>query len=223
MKFAIIVPARKGSKSLINKNLVYLKEKKLIEYTFREAKNIKIHKFILTNDKRILKIAKNYNFITDYKRPEIISGAKVSLVKTLLHFLKWSKTKYKIDYFVILQPTSPLRVTQDILGSINNVKKNKLHSLFSISESLEHPYETINLSKKNKWNYVLSKAKKFYRRQDYDINSYFINGAIYIISTKYLEIYKKLISSKHGFYLMPKKRSVDINSYEDLKIAERLL
>jgi len=223
MEFAIIVPARKGSKSLINKNLVYLKDKKLIEYTFREAKNIKINKFILSNDKRILKIAKNYNFIADYKRPEIISGAKVSLVKTLLHFLKWSKKKYQIDYFVILQPTSPLRLAQDILGSINKVKKNKLHSLFSISESLEHPYETINLSKKNKWNYVFSKAKKFYRRQDYDINSYFINGAIYIVSTKYLEIYKKLISSKHGFYLMPKERSVDINSYEDLKIAERLL
>lgn len=223
MKFAIIVPARKGSKSLINKNLVYLKDKKLIEYTFREAKNINIPKFILSNDKRILKIAKNYNFITDYKRPEIISGPRVSLVKTLLHFFKWSKKKYQIDYFVILQPTSPLRLAQDILRSINKVKKNKLYSLFSISESLEHPYETINLHKNNKWNHVLSKAKKFYRRQDYDINSYFINGAIYIVSTKYLEIYKKLISSKHGLYLMPKKRSVDINSYEDLKIAERLL
>jgi CMP-N-acetylneuraminic acid synthetase len=140
-----------------------------------------------------------------------------------LHFLKWSKNKYEIDYFIILQPTSPLRSKIDILKSIKKVKKNKLTSLFSVSESLEHPYETINLFKNEKWNYVLPKAKKFYRRQDFDINSYFINGAIYIVSTKYLNRKKSLISNKHGVYIMPKIRSLDINDFQDLEIARKIL
>jgi len=223
MKYAIIVPARKGSQDLKNKNLVYLKSNRLIDYTFNSVKNINVLKFVLSDHPKIKKIAKRYGFITDYNRPKITSGSKASLVSTLLHFLKWSKKKYEIDYFVILQPTSPLRAKIDILKSIEKVKKNKLTSLFSISESLEHPYETINLFKSEKWSYVLPKAKKFYRRQDFDINSFFINGAIYIVSTRYLNFKKNLISNKHGVYIMPKIRSLDINDLQDLEIAEKIL
>ena len=223
MKYAIVVPARKGSQDLKNKNLINLKNKKLIEYTFEKVKNIKILKFILSDHLKIKKIAEKFGFITEYNRPKNTSGSKVSLVKTLLHFFKWSKKKYHIDYFIILQPTSPLRSKIDILRSIKKVNKNKLTSLFSISESMEHPYETINLLKNEKWNYVLPKAKKFCRRQDFDIKSFFINGAIYIVSTKYLNKKKSLISSKHGIYIMPKIRSLDINDIQDLKIARKLL
>jgi CMP-N,N'-diacetyllegionaminic acid synthase len=223
MKYAIIVPARKGSQTLKNKNLINLKKKKLIAYTFATVKNIKLLKFILSDHLKIKKIAKKFGFITDYNRPKLISGPNVSLVKTLLHFLDWSKKKYKIEYFVILQPTSPLRSKRDILKSIEKVEKNKLTSLFSISESLEHPYETVNLLKNQKWNYVLPKAKKFYRRQDFDINSYFINGAIYIVSTKYLSEKRSLISNKHGVYIMPKIRSLDINDFQDLEIVRKIL
>ena len=102
MKYAIIVPARKGSQTLKNKNLINLKNKKLIEYTFKAVKNINVLKFILSDDQKIKKIAKKFGFITDYVRPKYISGSNVSLVKTLLHFLKWSKKKYEIEYFVIL-------------------------------------------------------------------------------------------------------------------------
>ena len=62
------------------------------------------------------------------------------------------------DFMVILQPTSPLRDYKDINNSIEIIKKSQTNSLFSISESLEHPYETI-IKKRNKWKYVLAKAK----------------------------------------------------------------
>ena len=58
MSFAIIVPARKGSKSLKNKNLVKIRNIPLVEYTFRSLKGISTDKFVLTNDDRIKKISK---------------------------------------------------------------------------------------------------------------------------------------------------------------------
>ena len=97
------------------------------------------------------------------------------------------------------------------------------HFKFSISESLEHPYETINLLRNQKWDFVLTGAKKFYRRQDFDINSYFINGAIYIVSTEYLNRKKGLISNNHWVYIMPKIRSFDINDFQDLVIVKKIL
>ncbi len=222
MKFAIVVPARKNSKSLKNKNLYLLKKKKLIEHTFLSVKKLKNLKFVLSDDKKIRKLSKKYMFNNSYVRPPSVSSSKTSLVKTLLHFLSWAKNKHSIDFLVILQPTSPLRNNIDVIKAINLVKKKKLVTLFSASESLEHPYESINILKK-KWNYNLKNSTKYYRRQDYDINSYFINGAIYIVSVKYLLKYKKLVSKKHGIYKMPKIRSIDINDINDFRIAEKLL
>ena len=49
--------------------------------------------------------------------------------------------------------------------------KNKFKSLFSVSESQEHPYETINLSKSVNGT-IYYQIPKFFRRQDYDIRSF---------------------------------------------------
>ena len=126
------------------------------------------------------------------------------------------------DYMVVLQPTSPLRKHEDINRACNLIKKNKCKSLFSISESLEHPYEAIDV-KKGKWKYILKKSKNFYRRQDFDINSYFINGSIYIIH-KNLIIKKKIYEMKnHKMMIMPKSRSLEINDLEDINIIKPLI
>ena len=72
------------------------------------------------------------------------------------------------------------------------IKKDKSSSLFSISESLEHPYEAIVLKKNKKWKYLIQNAKNFYRRQDFNLKTFFINGAIYIVSKKHLLKSKKI-------------------------------
>ena len=223
MKFAIVIPARKGSKGIKNKNLIKIKNKPLIQYTFDQIKNIKIPKFILSNDDNIKILAKKNKINTNYVRPLKTSISKSSMVETLLHFANWSLDKYTIDYLVILQPTSPLRTKNDINKAIKLTLKNKYKSLFSISESIEHPYESIDLYKKNSWKYVLKDSSKFFRRQDFDINSYFINGAIYIVDKNYLIKNKNIISKKHGLYKMNKSRSLDINDNDDLMIAKKSL
>ena len=122
---------------------------------------------------------------------------------------------------VILQPTSPLRDYRDINNSIKIIKNSKSNSLFSISKSLEHPYETI-IIKKNKWNFVLKNSKKFYRRQDFDIDTYFINGAIYISNRNLIRSKKTFTRVNHCFYEMPKK-SLEINDKEEAFIIDCIL
>ena len=122
-----------------------------------------------------------------------------------------------------MNPTSPLRNYKDINSAVRMVKRRKYKSLFSISESLEHPYESIKIDKNKKWKYVLSKSKLYYRRQDFDFKSYFINGAIFIMHRE-LIIKKKIYGNKrHGLFLMPKYRSIDINDINEIKITESLL
>ena len=52
---------------------------------------------------------------------------------------------------------------------------------------------------------------------------YRINGAVYIIKTKYLFEAKDIYSSKSYAYIMPKTRSIDIDDIVDFKLAGILL
>ena len=70
---------------------------------------------------------------------------------------------------------------------------------------------------------MLQDSKKFHRRQDFNIETFFINGAIYIVSIKYLLKSKKMFSKNHSLYKMPKNRSLDINDYDDLELAKKIL
>ena len=223
MKFAIVVPARKGSESVKNKNLIKINKKHLIEYTLIAANKSDVKlKFILTDDKKIKKISKKYNFNTEYIRPKKVSHSKASLVDTLLDFIRNTEEKYRYDYLVVLQPTSPMRDHRDINNAIKLIIKKKATSLASISESQEHPYEQIIINKK-KWRLLFNKSKRFYRRQDFDIKVFFITGAIYIISKASILRYKKIITNNHVNFLMKKLKSLDINDYEDIEIAKYLL
>ena len=225
MNFISVIPARVGSKGIKNKNIFKINNKPLIEYTFKSVLNSKIKKnYLLTDSNKIKKIARKFAINTNYIRPKSLSSSKTSLNKTLNHFYRWLKNnKISFDYLVVLQPTSPLRSKNDINKALDIVKKYKPKSLFSISESLEHPYEVIKLVKKDKWKFVINKSKKYFRRQDFDLKSFFINGAIYIIHRSLLKKNKTFNYTSHRFYKMPKTRSIEINDIEEAKIVEAII
>ena len=204
MKIIGIIPARKGSKSIKNKNLFKIKNKHLIEYTFIEInKSLLKTSYVLTDSKKIKTLANYYKINTSYHRPKNLSSDKTSLKENLIHFSNWLTQNFiEYDYFIILQPTSPLRSFQDINSVIKLLYKRKPDSLFSVNSSSEHPYESIKIGK-DTWSHVLSSAKKFYRRQDFDFESFFINGAVYAIHKKIIDK-KKLIGKNHIVYKMPK-------------------
>ena len=219
-EFLFIIPARSGSKELKNKNIKKINGKFLIEYTFDLLKenNIK-NKYVITDSDFIKKIANKYNINSDYIRPKNLSGSKIELLKNIIHFNKHIEDKLIFKYYVILQPTSPLRSIKDLENAINQFINKKYESLFSISKSIEHPNETIYL-KKNIIHNFLKKTKSL--RQLYK-KSYFINGAIYIFDKKLLLKNTIISKNKHGYSLMKKINSIDIDDLEDLELVKNLL
>jgi CMP-N,N'-diacetyllegionaminic acid synthase len=225
MKIISVIPARAGSKGIKNKNIIKLNNKHLIEYTFSAAlkSNIK-NNFVITDCKKTKKISKKYKINSEYLRPKNLSGDKISFIETFLHFNNWLKLKnISFDYIVVLQPTSPLRNYKDINKCLKIIKNKKPLSLFSISPSVENPFEAINLKNKKKWNYVIKRKKIIARRQDFKINSFFENGAIYIAHANLLKKRKLYSNIRHLNYIMPKIRSFDINDKEDLKVCSAIL
>lgn len=225
MKIVSIIPARAGSKGIKNKNIINLANKPLIEHTFiASSKSIIRENYVLTDSKKIKTLASKYKINTEYERPKKVSRDNTSSLETFLHFCKWLKKKNKIfDYLVVLQPTSPLRNYKDINRCVRIIKKKKPLSLFSVSHSIEHPMLAIQKKYDRSWEYIIKRKKNIKRRQDFKIQSFFENGAIYIVNRKLLE--KNLLKSKNNnlIYIMPKARSFDINYKEDIKMCEIIM
>jgi CMP-N-acetylneuraminic acid synthetase len=88
---------------------------------------------------------------------------------------------------------------------------------------LEHPYESVYLDNKKRINFFLKSQTRHYRRQDFDLKSYFVNGAIYITSKELIKKNKIIDYLNSDFILMDKMNSLDLNDYSELNLIKRLL
>ena len=133
-KYVAIIPARKGSKRLKNKNLIKLNRKTLFDYTFDAAiKCNKISKIIVsTNIPRLIK--KNSNRIFYIKRPKYLCEDHCTTESAIKHALKIFENcdKKKINNIILLQPTSPLRNFTEINNAIKVYEKFNYDSLLSV-------------------------------------------------------------------------------------------
>ena len=123
-KILALVLARKGSSRLKNKNLLILKDKPLIEWTFKKLNKKNIRKLfvdilISTNSQKILNLSKKYNFRSPWLRPKIYSTKFSTSEASALHALKWyEKNIQKVDGVFLFQPTSPFRIDSKIILAI---------------------------------------------------------------------------------------------------------
>jgi CMP-N-acetylneuraminic acid synthetase len=184
-----IIPARKNSKRLPDKNLHCLNGKTLIDITLENAVKSELEHVYVTTD---LKNAANYGDHPKVKwirRPDVLCTDEAKIVDVISDLLETVESYY--DSFCLLQPTSPLRTYEDINNAINIYKSSCKESLYSTSRVL---------------------VKNFNGTQE---ERYQRNGAIFITNTKYFIDNKKLYGSNNATYIMPPWRSVDIDTYDD--------
>ena len=91
LKILIVIPARKNSKRLPNKNLLKVNKKSLIQRTIDIAKQItdKENIIISTDSSKIQKIAKQNQINVPWLRPKKLSSDKASSENVVLHALNW--------------------------------------------------------------------------------------------------------------------------------------
>lgn len=214
-----IIPARSGSKGLVNKNILMLIDRPLIAYTIEAAKKSELfeHVIVSTDSYEYKAIAEYYGAEVVMRGEELSSDAATSfmVVEDVLQ-------KYKdFDYFVLLQPTSPFRTAEHISEAVNLFEQTT-HAKF-LSSVVESTKSTDLIKPISESLSMASFDLDFsnYRRQNY--KQYTPNGAIFI---GYNEDY---LRQKHFFgadsiaYIMSKEDSVDIDDRLDFDVAIMLM
>ncbi|MDA9171065.1 acylneuraminate cytidylyltransferase family protein [Alphaproteobacteria bacterium] len=149
---SIVIPARQGSKSIIDKNITLVDKHHLLEYSTlvaKQCKNIE-NIFVSTDSIEYQKKAIEFGVLAPFLRPVSISGDKSTDIEWFLNlFDEISYLNYNVSkYWVWLRPTSPLRDINVINQAINYMIKNKnadsLRSVHPMSESPYKFYESID-------------------------------------------------------------------------------
>lgn len=220
-----IIPARGSSKGVKRKNVRPLLNKPLIAYTIEAALQAKfLDKIIVsTEDPEIAKISKEFGAEVPFMRPSELASDDAKGIDVILHAMSWLEKNYiAYDFVVLLQPTSPLREADDIKNAMDILYKKNAGAVVSVCEAEHSPLWMNTLDEDLCMKDFLRKDILNKNRQE--LSKYYrINGAIYISDWNYLIQNKGFFGEKTYAYIMPKERSIDIDTEVDLKFAEFLI
>jgi len=219
-----IIPARSGSKGLPDKNIKELNGKPLMAYSIEAALNSNLFDEVMvsTDSEKYAEIAKKHGASVPFLRSEELASDKAGswdVVKEVLN--RYKEMGKEFDTICLLQPTSPLRDTEDIKGAYNLYNEKATVAVISVCEMEHSPLWSNTLpADKSLASFIRPEANK--PRQEVE-TYYRPNGAIYIVKTE--EIYKGYDFYKEGSfaYTMPLGKSVDIDTLEDFEFAEFIL
>ncbi|MBF1608430.1 MAG: acylneuraminate cytidylyltransferase family protein [Prevotella sp.] len=222
MKRLAIIPARSGSKGLKDKNIIELCGKPLIAYSIEAAVNTNLFDRVIvsTDSEFYAKISRQYGAEV-LMRGEELSNDNSTTYMVLEDILK-NKILDTYDYFVLLQPTSPMRNAQHIIEAVEKFEQKfkRFDFLVSMKES-EHAKVLVNPIDEDESLKFFDTNFSNYRRQGY--KDYSPNGAIFIAKPDSYLKQKHFFGARSLAYIMQAKDSVDIDGPIDLLLAKILM
>lgn len=218
-KILALIPARGGSKGLPGKNIKDFRGKPLIAHTIEAALSSRLigDVIVSTDDQQIYDVSIKYGARETFLRPASLAKDNSLVIDTYIYTLdRLSQKGMKIDDFVVLQPTSPLRTSKDIDSAVTMFYENEADSVISYTRE-SHPIH---------WHKFLDDNGRFEDIFTKDIcnrqslrPSYYPNGSIYVFKSELIKR-RKYYSENSYAYVMPAWRSVDVDTLDDFELAE---
>jgi len=214
-----LIPARGKSKGIPRKNLAPLGGRPLIAWSISSALRSAILDAVVVSseDLEILEFAKlqgseilkrPLEFATDEAASNVVIG---HALESLSHF----------DLLVLLQPTSPFRMTRHIDECVSLLVSSEAESAVSVTPAIENPELLVKIDEAGFIQPVMQGELR-QRRQDFS-QTYRMNGALYSLRANAFRAKGSLESLTRKPYEMPRANSLDIDTQADLAEGEFLI
>lgn len=218
-----IIPARSGSKRLPDKNIKELGGIPLIAYSIRAAiESNCFERIIVSTDSEVyrsiaIKFGAEVPFMRSNKN-SLDSSDSWDVVKEVISELRKSEIGISFRMVALLQPTSPLRTSDDIVQAVKVF--NQIDDGLVISGYLENfnHLDKYYLNNEGRLDKLLKRNTKIGNS-----NLFVVNGAMYLLSGKYIERLDDFATIPKYPFIMDKKKSIDIDEEEDFKVCEMIL
>lgn len=219
MKTIGLITARAGSKGILGKNKKLFAGKPLIEWTLESAIKARMldRVVVSTDDWEIADIAKRCGAEVPFIRPEALALDDTPHIEVILHALR-EVGDTTLTHCCLLQPTSPLRNSNDIDEACIIAAKNPKDSVISVEENREYPF----IFHTNGSGELVHPTRGYTRRQAIRPR-YHVNGAIFVTPIQQLVKTNSVYTTPTLPYIMPKERSMQIDDQFDFDVAEYLM
>tara|TARA_B100001093_G_scaffold462371_1_gene477542 strand:+ start:919 stop:1617 length:699 start_codon:yes stop_codon:yes gene_type:complete len=220
-KILAVIPARGGSKGIKNKNITELAGRPLLQWTIEAAKKSKyIDRFVLSSDDpQIQMVAESLGCEVPFTRAAHLATDEASTIDVLFDVLE---RVAGFDVVILLQPTSPFRIAEDIDSCLESMISNAAPAAVSLCAVQDHPALVFKFQNDKKITPFLSRPpSQSLRRQDLPA-AFKLNGAVYIANIPWLFKNRTFTATESVGYVMPESRSIDIDDAQDLSLAQQL-
>ena len=218
LKVLAVIPARGGSKGLPRKNVLPLAGKPLIAWTLAAAQaSTYIDRCILSSDDdEIIATTLAHGGDVPFKRPAHLADDASSTIAVAFHAIEQLPG---FDILLILQPTSPLRSSNDIDRVLERLVDTNASSCVSVTEPDKSPYWAYSVAENDRITAVIDAELAACRRQDLPM-TYVLNGAVFAARIPWLQQQRGFVGNDTVAHVMPRERSLDIDSQLDLQLCE---
>lgn len=227
MKRLCTICARGGSKGVQNKNIRLLAGKPLLAHTLEQARESGLFQLIAvsSDSDEILRVAADWGADELVVRPPELALDTSPKIPAIRHCVEQieQRTGESFGILVDLDATSPLRLTEDILGAVALLETQGISNVITGARARRSPYFNLvelgddgvaRLSKPLKQNIV--------RRQD-SPPCFDMNASIYVWKRSALFHNPTVFNTDTGLFVMPEDRSMDIDTPLDFEIVEMLM
>src|SRR3989344_8717445 len=220
-KILCVIPARGGSKRLPGKNIKKIGGKPMIAHAILATKESKYvdRVVVSTDDSAIAKVAKKYKAEIPFMRPPKLAIDTAPTLPVIQHTVSFyeSKLKFKPNLIILIQPTNPLIITEDVNKTIETLFKTKTNTCFTVTEISQRPEWMYRLDSKKPELFIKKGGGLKKRSQDLPRLG-IINGTVYAMKYNTLMKENKIYDDNTSIYIMHRERSVDIDDHFDFKV-----
>ncbi len=226
MKTLCTICARAGSKGVTNKNLRPINLKPLIVYSIEQAQATNLFdQIVISSDSaeiRSVALANGATFVVE--RPIEMASDTAPKLPAIRHCVESAEKKFgQFDVIIDLDATAPLRNPEDIVGALELLIATNADNVITGTPAHRSPY--FNLVETNDQGIVhLSKPPQdaVNRRQD-SPQCYDMNASIYVWRRAALLENDGLFTANTRLFVMPRERSIDIDSPADFEVVEWMM
>lgn len=222
-----IIPARSGSKSVVDKNIRLLDGKPMLAYSIEHAKESKyINRCIVSTDsEKYAAIAREYGAEIPFLRPAEFATDTALDIDVFYHALKYLKDSenYQPQLVVQLRPTYPIRRISDIDSMIETMlADDTIDSMRCIAPAKEIPQKMWFINEDNTLESVVNEPFECYNMPRQELReAYYQNACIDVVRTKVILDDKSMSGKKIVGYLM--NENFDIDTEEDFIRAKQAI
>ena len=208
------------------KNILPFCGKPLIAWTIEAALECKYldRVIVSTDSEEIAETARSFSAEVPGLRPRELALDNSSAIDVYIYLWKklTGKAKSNPVPFVVLQPTTPLRTTEDINNAVKLFLEKEADSVISVSEASHPPVWAKKIDENGILKDYFKTADSLANRQQIPA-AYMPNGAIFILTNSLVTEKRTYYSDKTYPYIMPFERSIDIDNIWDFRIAEHIM